>query len=241
MPTVCAGWSVKDVALHILGGDLGNISRRRDGFQWTDVKPGEDIVTFVNRINEEWVQIARRLSTRVLIDLSSLLRPRIVRLFRHARSLGHRWQCKLGGPGPCASLAGCRERVHRTLAAPTAHQGGVRQARPDRSLLHGARGGHLCLCPSRAFHDTNAPDGTVVHLHIEGEAGGDWSLVKKTGGWKLYSGAAESPDALVRLDQTLAWRLLTKGILPEDAKPQIEFTGDERLGLPVLRAVAIIA
>ena len=30
-PTACAGWSVKDVALHLLGGDLGNLSRRRDG------------------------------------------------------------------------------------------------------------------------------------------------------------------------------------------------------------------
>ncbi len=25
-PTACAGWSVKDVALHILGGDLGNLA-----------------------------------------------------------------------------------------------------------------------------------------------------------------------------------------------------------------------
>lgn len=29
-PTVCDGWSVKDVALHILGDDIGNLSRRRD-------------------------------------------------------------------------------------------------------------------------------------------------------------------------------------------------------------------
>ncbi|MCH8876485.1 MAG: maleylpyruvate isomerase N-terminal domain-containing protein [Chloroflexi bacterium] len=29
--TVCAGWSVKDVALHLLGGDIGNLSSRRDG------------------------------------------------------------------------------------------------------------------------------------------------------------------------------------------------------------------
>ena len=31
LPTACTGWDVRDVALHVLGGDLGNISRRRDG------------------------------------------------------------------------------------------------------------------------------------------------------------------------------------------------------------------
>jgi len=29
-PTAAAKWNVKDVALHILGGDVGNLSRRRD-------------------------------------------------------------------------------------------------------------------------------------------------------------------------------------------------------------------
>jgi uncharacterized protein (TIGR03083 family) len=29
-PTVCLGWSVKDIALHLLGDDIGLLSRRRD-------------------------------------------------------------------------------------------------------------------------------------------------------------------------------------------------------------------
>ncbi|HEX8858083.1 MAG TPA: maleylpyruvate isomerase N-terminal domain-containing protein [Actinomycetes bacterium] len=35
-PTVCPGWSVKDVALHLLGGDIDLLSRRRDGHPATD-------------------------------------------------------------------------------------------------------------------------------------------------------------------------------------------------------------
>jgi len=31
-PTVCPGWSVRDVALHLLGDDIGLLARRRDGF-----------------------------------------------------------------------------------------------------------------------------------------------------------------------------------------------------------------
>src|SRR5438105_2312877 len=80
-PTACAGWSVKDVALHILGGDLGNLSRRRDGFRTQNSSPGEDLVEFVNRINEEWVQVARRLSPRVLIDLLGFAGPQLFDYF----------------------------------------------------------------------------------------------------------------------------------------------------------------
>lgn len=31
-PTVCAGWTVKDVVLHILGDDVGFLSGKRDAF-----------------------------------------------------------------------------------------------------------------------------------------------------------------------------------------------------------------
>ena len=31
-PTICTGWTVKDVALHMLGVDLGNLSTLRDEF-----------------------------------------------------------------------------------------------------------------------------------------------------------------------------------------------------------------
>jgi len=47
-PTACAGWSVKDVAGHILGGDLGNLSRRRDDFRSEMPLPDEDLVGFIN-------------------------------------------------------------------------------------------------------------------------------------------------------------------------------------------------
>src|SRR5260370_40370159 len=33
-PTVCAGWTVKDIALHLLGDDIGRLSRDRDAFDY---------------------------------------------------------------------------------------------------------------------------------------------------------------------------------------------------------------
>lgn len=31
-PTACTGWSVRNVAAHLLGDEIGNLSRRRDGY-----------------------------------------------------------------------------------------------------------------------------------------------------------------------------------------------------------------
>ena len=70
-PTVCEGWSVKDVALHVLGGDIANISRRRDGhiLDGTEFESWDALVAFLNDWNQRWVEVARRTSPRLLIDL----------------------------------------------------------------------------------------------------------------------------------------------------------------------------
>src|SRR6266542_3550592 len=39
-PTACVGWSVKDVALHLLGGDISLLSRERDGDESGLLPPG---------------------------------------------------------------------------------------------------------------------------------------------------------------------------------------------------------
>jgi hypothetical protein len=92
-----------------------------------------------------------------------------------------------------------------------------------------------------AFRDIEAAPGTTVHLHISGEAGGDWSLVREDSGWTLYAGATDAPKARVDIDQDTAWRLFTKGISPDKAEKTVSFEGDRQLGRQALNAVAIIA
>jgi uncharacterized damage-inducible protein DinB len=68
-PTAARLWSLKDVALHLLGGDPSNLSRRRDSvFKGKPVSEYEGLVAFVNDSNEQWVRTSRRLSTRVICE-----------------------------------------------------------------------------------------------------------------------------------------------------------------------------
>jgi uncharacterized protein (TIGR03083 family) len=240
-PTVCAGWSVKDVALHILGGDLGNLSRRRDNFRTGSSAPGESLVEFINRFNNDWVEAARRLSPRVLIDLLSFTGPQLFNYFASldlaAIAGGVSWAGLDHAP---VWLDVAREYTERWL-----HQQHIRDAvgKPgltDRRFMASVLATFVYALPF-TFRDTKAPGGTVVHLHIRGEAGGDWALAREGSGWVLYGGSPDSWQARVDMDQSIAWKLLTKGITSEQAEKLILFQGDLRLGKQVLQAVAIIA
>ena len=74
-PTAAPRWSVKDVTAHLLGGDIGILSRGRDSFSFQSPNLGtyRELVELVNRLNEEWVIAARRISPRLLRELLALM------------------------------------------------------------------------------------------------------------------------------------------------------------------------
>jgi uncharacterized protein (TIGR03083 family) len=239
-PTACADWTVKDVALHMLGVDLGNLSVRRDGFGLSPAS-GEPIVAFVNRINDEWMRAARRLSPPMLCDLLAHVGPP---LFAHFASLD------LMAIGPGVSWAGLARApvwldVAREYTERWHHQQHIRDAvgKPGQTeprFLYPIIATLVHALPV-AFRDTRAPEGTAVQLRVAGESGGDWSVVREREIWQLYEGEPDSPAARVTLDAGTTWRLFTKGIAPEQARRAATFEGDARLGERVLHAVAIIA
>ena len=81
-PTACAGWSVRDVALHLLGDDLGKLSRQRD--QWRSgiaARTPAELVVLLDAHNQGWVQAARVMSPRVLRDLLEVTGTQICAYF----------------------------------------------------------------------------------------------------------------------------------------------------------------
>jgi uncharacterized protein (TIGR03083 family) len=240
-PTVCAGWSVEDVALHVLGGDLANIAGRRDG-QWGLLpRDGETMGAFIDRINRDWVETARRLSPRLIVELLAESGPR---LFDHLETLD---PMATGGPvtwaGPEPApvwLDVAREYTERWL-----HQQHVRDAtgRPgqtDPRFLGPVLATFAHALPV-AIAGTDAPNGTAVAFEVDGEAGGRWAVVREPVGWTLRAGRPDGPAATLRTDADTAWRLLTLGLDETGARRRVRIEGDEALGARLLRAVAIIA
>ena len=240
-PTACAGWSVKDVALHLWGNDLGRLSRGRDGFSGAAPEEGESLVAFINRLNESWVRATRRLSPRVLRDHLRLSGEQTFAFFASLDPTALGEPVSWAGPEPAPTwLDLAREYTERWH-----HQQHIRNTvgaagLTERRFLAPVLATFVHALP-HTFRAVVAPPGTAVHLHIDGESGGDWSVARERGGWVLYSGAPAEPAARLTIDQTIAWRVFTKGLSPADAERQATLEGDRRLARRVLEAVAIIA
>jgi uncharacterized protein (TIGR03083 family) len=242
-PTACPGWSVHDVALHLLGDELGQLSRGRDGFQSLAPRPGEVLVPFLNRINEEWVVAARRLSPRVLRDLLRRTGDETLEYFASLNPFEPGERVSWAGPDPAPRwLHVAREYTERWV-----HHQQIREA-VGAPLLAEPRFFTPVLATfaralPRTFNGVVTIRDAQVGVYLTGPSGSDWTVVTRgEGRWELRSGRPEhAPNATVELDEDVAWRLFTRGLTPEAARPRARIGGDARLGELALHTVAIIA
>ena len=239
-PTVCPGWIVKDVAAHVLGDDLGRLARTRDGFLGTTPAAGESLLAFINRINDEWVVAARRLSPAQVVGLLRSTGPQIAAMWDDTDidALGEPVSWAARGPAPVWLDAA------RDLSECWTHQQQIRDAtgRPpldDPALLGPVLDTFLRALPA-TLAEVRAAPGTTVELAIDGPAGGSWFAERHQDVWSLVPGPSHPTAASVRLDADTAWRLCTRGITPQDARQRAEIVGDFHLANAMLQIVSAI-
>jgi uncharacterized protein (TIGR03083 family) len=244
-PTACALWSVRDITAHLLDDDLRRLSFHRDG-QPPPAAGAIDgyasLVAMINRMNAEWVAVARRMSPRVLIELLEVTGPMVVDLFRsidpHAPA---HWAVAWAGEETSAHWFDVgRDYTERWL-----HQQQIRDAvgappLTGREWLNPVLDLFVRAVPV-AYRDVAREDGTAMRLAIEGPAGGDWTLRREAGTWHLLAGRHPAPDATVTMSDDTAWRLLSKGLGREAARGRVRVDGDQALGEVVLGALAVMA
>jgi uncharacterized protein (TIGR03083 family) len=240
-PTAAPGWSVKDVAAHLLGGDVGILSRKRDGFR----APGAvfqtyaELVELVNRLNREWVQAAQRMSPRLLLELLTFTGPEVEAYFLSldVRALGEpvSWAGPDRAPVWLDLAREFTERWH--------HQQQIRDATGKAPLYDPYFFAPVLDTFVRALPDSfrgvSAPDGTGVRFEISGGSGGVWFLVRVGDAWELAL-EAEDEAAAVVVPQDTAWRMFTKGIGWESARASATIGGDVELASAIFRTVAVI-
>jgi uncharacterized protein (TIGR03083 family) len=246
-PTVCAGWSVQDVALHLLGDDLGRLSWGRDGFVSPAFAAGLDVsslpglVAAIDRQNAVWVEGTRRISPRLVIELLTMTGDLTEAYFRSLDLAALGMPVDWAGPEPAPIwLDLTREYTERWV-----HQQHIRDAvgRPgmtDARWLGPVLAAFMYAVP-RALSGVSAPDGTAVRCIISGNAGGEWVALRWGGAWVLGSTSDTTADATVTLDQDVAWRLFTKGMSREDAQERSLITGDPLLAGQIFDTVSILA
>jgi uncharacterized protein (TIGR03083 family) len=241
-PTACSQWSVKDIALHLLGGEVGILSRKRDGFSpGGPVGNWEDLVAFINGLNDAWVKATRRLSTRLLCDLLMLTGTQACEYFESLDPFATGGPVDWAGSQPAAVwLDLAREYTERWH-----HQQQIRDAVGRPGLKQPEYFAPVLDAFVRAlphtYRDTQADEGALVALTIAGESGGRWAILREQGRWNLYVDADREPAAEVIIDEDLAWRLFTKGVTKDEARGRVKTIGDVTLALKALDMVSVIA
>jgi uncharacterized protein (TIGR03083 family) len=242
-PTVCSRWSVKDISTHLLGGQLGILSRKRDGYAYSGspIKDWDELVALINELNATWVSAASRLSPRVLCDLLKLSGEQVCTYFTSLDPSAMGDPVDWAGPEPSPVWLD----LAREYTEWWHHQQQIRDAvgRPglkEPEFFAPVIDAFVRALP-HTYRSVSAKEGTIVALTISGDAGGRWLLRRENGEWRLYVADAEIADAEAIIDQELAWRLFCKGIAKDEAMVAAEMSGDRFLASKALEMISVIA
>ena len=245
-PTRAGAWRVRDVAAHILDGNLRKLTFHRDGAPLpppdSPVTDYASLVAHLNALNADWVKAARRIGPRVLVDLLTVAGPQVAefveRLDPFAPAL-----FPVAWAGEDASLNWLdtgREYTERWH-----HQQQIREAvgaplLAQREWLFPVLDVSMRALPF-GYRDVEAAEGTTVAFRVTGEAGGRWCLVREARAWRLFVGETEGPTSCVTLDADTAWRVFFKAIAPEAAAARVRIDGEAAQGRVFLGTLAVMA
>jgi uncharacterized protein (TIGR03083 family) len=239
-PTDCPGWNVHDVALHLLGNDIGRLGRRASSEARSGKLDFLALADLIEQSNEDWVRTTRRIPPSLLVEFLALTGPRVDAAFGQldmgAEGVAVAWT----GTGPSPYwLDIAREYTERWV-----HHQHIRHAlgKPElsgRRWLHPVLSAFVRALPL-AYEAIPAPLDTRVVVAVDGPAGGRWLLRRGDERWSLIPDDGRPAASGVRLAQDLIWRLWTRLVTVDEVRASITISGDERLGIPAARAVAVM-
>ncbi|XRQ04450.1 maleylpyruvate isomerase family mycothiol-dependent enzyme [Actinomadura welshii] len=238
LPTVCPGWTVKDIAAHVLGDHAGRLSMLRDDYRALRPRDGERFPAFLDRINDEWVTAARRISPPLLVELLDSVGDQVVGFWRGADldAVGDPVYWAGSEPHP-VWLDAARDfseywTHHQQICDATGRPGLT-----DPRYLEPVLDTFMRALP-HTLRDVPADEGAVLQVVVTGFGG--WSCAREAGRWVLRRETRTARTALLELDADTAWRLCTRGIPPARAAADARIEGELPLAEAALRIVSII-
>lgn len=244
--TIVPLWTIKDIAGHLLDGNLRTLSMSRDQYFGEKPDPIEsygDLVVYLNHLNADWVKAFKRVSPTVLIELLELT---------GAQYNTYLSTLDLYTPAIFSvAWAGEEEsknwfHIAREYTEKWHHQQQMRLAMGQEEVLYAPELYFPHLDTSmRAlphhYRNVEAAEGSVIAFSVKGVPNAQWYLQRKGKNWTLVEKPKEAPFNRVSIDGTIAWRILTKGIAKAEAAKLVEIEGDQQLGKVVLDMLAVMA
>lgn len=243
--TVARQWVVKDVAAHLLDGNLRRIALHRDGWNAPPdrgINSWQDLVDYLNQLNADWVKASRRLSPQILIELLESTNTTVYGLFS---DLDPNAQSAFPVSWAGEDVSRNWFDIAREYSERFLHQQQIREANADDSLLN-SKLYHHCLhiflhAWPHACRDLDAAEGSLLKATITGRGGGEWFLYRENGGWRLANDVHENILAETIVDGSVAWKLFSKSVRRSDVPGGYEIKGDVDAGSRLLDMVSVMA
>jgi uncharacterized protein (TIGR03083 family) len=240
--TVAPRWKIKDVAAHLLDTQLRKLSLVRDGY--FPPAPGSasgDLVAMINRLNQQGVDLYRRLSPTVLISLMEVASRESSEFHQSLDPYGEAvfavsWAGESRSPNWFDTAREFTERWH--------HQQQIRLALNQDGIMTPEFYHPVLDCFMRAlpyhYRNISRAPGSMARFTISGDCGGEWYLHRDGEAWRLKAQPSQTTRSHTTIPQEIAWRIFTKAMDREEAKAQVTVTGDQELGLHVLTMLSIV-
>jgi uncharacterized protein (TIGR03083 family) len=248
-PTLCKGWSVKDVASHLLDGQLRRLSIGRDKYYSPRISPPEEgyenLLSYLNDLNASWVEASARISPKLLLGLHELIGPQYV---EYITSLDPDAKATFNVAWAAEDESLNWMDVARDYTEQWLHQQHIREAvgKPHASLLTEELFKPVLdiwmLAMPYSYSKLKRPNGTAIEIVISGKvAAGTWHLVKLNDKWEFIEGWDLPTNARVKVDYRDAWKVLAKNLRGEEARAVLQIKGDEELAYQFADVAAVMA
>lgn len=248
-PTVARLWKVRDIAAHLLDGNIRVIALYRDGHSIApdqEINSYQDLLAYLNQLNADWVKACKRMSPALLTQLLESTGKEYTALmqqqdldadaiysvawagetvsknwFHIAREYTEKWHHQ--------------QQIRDAMGRPEV-QSGIMTPRLFRPLIETFLRGL-----PHTYRHTQAPEGTTVRIGIALDEVFEWFLIKTPDRWILRETSATTPEASVQIDADTAWKLFTKATKPDEALTMAHLTGNKELAGITLNLIAVMA
>jgi uncharacterized protein (TIGR03083 family) len=244
-PTVAKHWTVKDVASHLLDGNLRLISGSRDNYNLPpdrEISTYTDLVAFLNKLNNDWVNATKRLSPAVLIELLESTGNAYSKIMAK-EDMDRDANFSVAWAGEQTSKNWFH--IAREYTEKWHHQQQIREATDKPGIiteeLYYPFIETLLRGLPHTYRNVNEPAGTAISIDVGLERPFVRFLVKNQDSWQIKNEHDGEQRASLTVPPSIAWKLFTKAIRPEEARDQISFEGDSILANVALNLIAVMA
>lgn len=243
-PTIAKLWKVKDVAAHLLDGNIRILSMLRDNYrdEQAGLQSNENFLAFLNRLNAEWIQAMKRVSPGMLVLLHEATGPQYCNYYKSLNPFET--------SGFAVDWVGETEsknwmHIAREYTEKFLHQQQIREAVNRPGLMVPAFFYPFidvyALALPYTYRHVTAEEGTIVRVTVTSNIGGSWYLIRINDKWQLNKRMVAAPTAELILDPDTAWKLFSRGLSPDEVRDKVTIVGDEALAEVALMMVSVMA